>query len=107
MKPFYPKPLFFFPDTKWIQWTHSLLTIYIYAVDCGGKSMDLTTLDFIRITIGMVILMYVANCLLNQKVWIRKIFSWGTKEEYPKIFQMNIIGGSLIGIFLIASPFMW
>ena len=55
--------------------------------------MDLTTLDFIRITIGVVLLLYVANCLLNQKVWIRKTFSWGTKEEYPKIFKMNIIGG--------------
>ena len=55
--------------------------------------MDLTTLDFIRIAVGAVILLYVANCWLNQKVWIRKTFSWGTKEEYPKIFQMNIIGG--------------
>ena len=68
--------------------------------------MDLTTLDFVRIAIGVTILLYVANCLLNQKVWIRKIFSWGTKEEYPKIFQMNIIGGILIGIFLVASPFL-
>ena len=56
--------------------------------------MDLTTLDFIRIAVGAVILLYVANCLLNQKVWIRKTFSWGIKEEYPKIFQMNIIGGT-------------
>ena len=69
--------------------------------------MDLTTLDFIRIAVGAVILLYVANCLLNQKVWIRKTFSWGTKEEYPKIFQMNIIGGTLIGLFLVASPFLW
>lgn len=30
--------------------------------------MDLTTLDFIRIAIGVAILLYVANCLLNQKV---------------------------------------
>ena len=79
----------------------------IYSADCCGESMDLTTLDFIRIAIGVVILLYVANCLLNQKVWIRKTFSWGTKEEYPKIFQMNIIGGTLIGLFLVASPFLW
>ena len=72
-----------------------------------GESVDLTTLDFFRIAIGVVILLYVANCLLNQKVWIRKTFSWGTKEEYPKIFQMNIIGGTLIGLFLVASPFLW
>ncbi len=69
--------------------------------------MDLTTLDFIRIAIGGGILLYVANCLLNQKVWIRKTFSWGTKEAYPKIFQMNIIGGTLIGLFLAVSPFLW
>ena len=70
-------------------------------------SMDLTTLDYIRISIGAVILVYVANCLVNQKVWIRKTFSWGAREKYPKIFQMNIIGGSLIGSFLVASPFLF
>ncbi len=69
--------------------------------------MDLTTLDTFRIAIGVAILLYVANCMLNQKVWIRKTFSWGTKEEYPKIFQMNIIGGTLIGLFLAVSPFLW
>ena len=67
-------------------------------------SMDLTTLDYIRISIGVVILLYVANCLVNQKVWIRKTFSWGAREEYPKIFQMNIIGGSLIGLFFGFEP---
>ena len=82
-------------------------TLCIYSVVCYGDDMNLTTLDFIRIAIGMVILLYVANCLLNQKVWIRKTFSWGTKEEYPKIFQMNIIGGTLIGLFLVVSPFLW
>ncbi len=69
--------------------------------------MDLTTLDTIRISIGVSILLYVANCMLNQKVWIRKTFSWGEREEYPKIFQMNIIGGTLIGIFLVAGPFLF
>ena len=69
--------------------------------------MDLTTLDYIRISIGAVILLYVANCLVNQRVWIRKTFSWGAREEYPKIFQMNIIGGSLIGLFLAAGPFLF
>jgi len=69
--------------------------------------MDLTTLDYIRILIGVAILLYVANCLVNQKVWIRKTFSWGARGEYPKIFQMNIIGGSLIGSFLVASPFLF
>ena len=69
--------------------------------------MDLTTLDYIRISIGVSILLYVANCLVNLKVWIRKTFSWGMREEYPKIFQMNIIGGLLIGSFLVASPFLF
>jgi len=69
--------------------------------------MEITMLDYIRITIGVVILLYVANCLFNQKVWIRKTFSWGAKEEYPKIFQMNIIGGTLIGLFLVAGPFLF
>lgn len=69
--------------------------------------MDLTTLDTIRIAIGAAILLYVSNCMLNQKVWIRRTFSWGAREEYPKIFQMNIIGGTLIGTFLIASPFLF
>ena len=69
--------------------------------------MDLTIPDYIRISIGAVILLYVANCLVNQRVWIRKTFSWGAREEYPKIFQMNIIGGSLIGLFLAAGPFLF
>ncbi|HJM19024.1 MAG TPA: hypothetical protein QF802_01030 [Candidatus Thalassarchaeaceae archaeon] len=69
--------------------------------------MELTISALIRISIGVVILLYVANCLLNQKVWIRKTFSWGSKEEFPKIFQMNIIGGMLIGLFMVASPFLW
>ena len=84
-----------------------MTSVCIYSVGCCRISMDLTTLDFIRITIGVVLLLYVANCLLNQKVWIRKTFSWGTKEEYPKIFKMNIIGGTLIGLFLAVSPFLW
>jgi len=57
----------------------------------------------IHIVIGAVILLYVANCLLNQKVWIRKTKSWGTKEEYPKIFKMNIIGGTLIGLYVVIT----
>tara|TARA_Y100000746_G_scaffold82423_1_gene69542 strand:- start:1520 stop:1723 length:204 start_codon:yes stop_codon:yes gene_type:complete len=67
--------------------------------------MDL--LDFIRIAVGVVILLYVATCLIFQKVWIRKTFSWGIKEEYPKIFQMNVILGILIGLFLVISPYLW
>ena len=69
--------------------------------------VDITNLDYVRIFVGVAILLYVANCLVNQRVWIRKTFSWGTKEDYPEIFQMNIIGGTLIGLFLVASPFLF
>ena len=71
--------------------------------------MALTIVDSIRIVTGVFILLYVANCVLNQKVWIRIGWShiWGARGEYPKVFQMNIIGGTLAGIFLIASPFLW
>ncbi|MBS72358.1 MAG: hypothetical protein CMO20_05345 [Thermoplasmata archaeon] len=68
--------------------------------------MELTISALIRIAIGVVILLYVANCLLNQKVWIRKTFSWGSKEEYPKIFRMNIILGLCFGLFMVVSPFL-
>jgi|TARA_B100001094_G_C18095839_1_gene752964 hypothetical protein len=69
--------------------------------------MDLATLDYIRVAVGVAILLYVSNCWLNQRVWIRKTFSWGTREEYQGIFQMNIIGGTLIGLFLSAGPFLF
>lgn len=70
------------------------------------NTMEVETLDIARIGIGVAILIYVANCTLNRRVWIRKTFSWGAKDEYPKIYQMNIIGGTLIGLFLIVSPFL-
>jgi len=68
--------------------------------------MDLESFDIARISIGMAILVYVANCSVNQRVWIRRTFSWGSKDEYPKIYQMNIVGGTMIGLFLIVSPFL-
>ena len=69
--------------------------------------MDQNTLDWIWIATGALILLYVAICLLSQKVWINKTLSWGRKEDYPKTFQMNIIGGILSGLFLLACPFLW
>ena len=56
--------------------------------------------------VGLVILVYVTYCLVTQKVWIRKVFAWRTKDEYPKIFMMNIIGGTLFVIWLIARPLL-
>ena len=69
--------------------------------------MDFSTLDLIRIAVGLGVLIYVGNCIFNQKVWIRKNFSWGTREEYPKIFMLNVIGGTLIGIWIVVAPFLW
>ena len=69
--------------------------------------MSITTLGIIRITVGLGVLVYVGICFLNQKVWIRKSFSWGTREEYPKIFILNVIGGTLIGIGMITSSFFF
>tara|TARA_B100000686_G_C16587515_1_gene861492 strand:+ start:695 stop:904 length:210 start_codon:yes stop_codon:yes gene_type:complete len=69
--------------------------------------MDFSVVDIIRIVVGVGIMLYVGNCLINQKVWIRKTFSWETKEDFPKVFLMNIIGGTFFGIFFIASPFLW
>ncbi|MDP7549753.1 MAG: hypothetical protein QF896_00985 [Acidimicrobiales bacterium] len=45
-------------------------------------------------------------CLITQKVWIRKVFAWRTRDEYPKIFMMNIIGGTLFAIWMIAGPLL-
>lgn len=70
------------------------------------NNMDLESFDIARISIGMAILVYVANCTVNQRVWIRRTFSWGSKDEYPKIYRMNIVGGTMIGLFLIVSPFL-
>jgi len=61
-------------------------------------------MEFIRIIIGLAVLVYVAYCMVNQKVWIRKVFAWKTREEYPKVFMMNVIGGTLIGIWLALGP---
>ncbi len=46
--------------------------------------MALTTLGLVRIAVGSVILTYVGQCILNQKVWFRgpiglfsKRYAWG------------------------------
>jgi len=55
----------------------------------------------IRTFVAVVVLSYVAYCLVKQQVWIRKEFAWKTREEYPKVFMMNVIGGTLIGILMV------
>ncbi|MED6305773.1 MAG: hypothetical protein VX898_02440 [Candidatus Thermoplasmatota archaeon] len=72
------------------------------------------TPDLIRIAVGAVILVYVGYCLLNQKVWVRgeiglksTVFAWGTREDNQFIFMLHTIIGTIFGIYLIASPFLW
>jgi len=63
--------------------------------------------DFISIGVGIVVIAYVGYCVINQRVWIRKVFAWKPKDEYPKIFMMNIILGVLIGAWLIVSSLLF
>ena len=58
-------------------------------------------MDIVRTFVAIVVLSYVAYCLVKQQVWIRKEFAWKTREEYPKVFLMNIIGGTLIGVLIL------
>ena len=58
-------------------------------------------MSVMRIFVAVVVFSYVAYCLVKQQVWIRKEFAWKTREEYPKVFMMNVIGGTLIGILMI------
>ena len=67
---------------------------------------DITIPQIIKIVLGLVMLVYVGYCWSNQKFWSRKHFDWRPKEYWPNVFWLNIIGGTLIGIWLIASPFL-
>ena len=55
----------------------------------------------LRIAVGLVVLLYVGNCWMNQRYWSRKHFDWKLKEDWPEVFWLNIIGGSLIGIGMV------
>ena len=70
--------------------------------------------DLLRIAVGVAILVYVGYCLLNQKVWVRgeiglksTVFAWGTREDNQFVFMLHTIIGTIFGIYLIASPFLW
>ena len=67
---------------------------------------EITIPQIIKIALGLVVLVYVGYCWSNQKFWSRKHFDWRPKEYWPNVFWLNIIGGTLIGIWLIASPFL-
>lgn len=62
-------------------------------------------MSVMRILVAVVVLIYTSYCLIKQKVWIRKEFAWKAREEYPKVFMMNVIGGTLIGILMIIGQF--
>ncbi len=68
----------------------------------------------LRIVVGAVILAYVGYCLLNQKVWVRgdvglksTVFAWGPREDNQFVFLLHTILGTVLGVYLIASPFLW
>ena len=48
-------------------------------------------------------LAYVMYCLINQKFWNRRVNGWGERDEYPKIFMLNIVIGTLIVLWTILS----
>ena len=68
--------------------------------------MNITPILILRIVLGLGVLVYVGNSWTNQKFGSRKHFDWKPKEYWSEVFWLNIIGGSLIGIWLIASPFL-
>ena len=68
----------------------------------------------LRIAIGAVVLVYVGYCLLNQKVWVRgevglksTVFAWGTREDNQFVFMLHTRIGTVLGISMIAIPFLW
>ena len=75
--------------------------------------MDLSTIEVVRIAVGLAIMAYVGYCLANQKVWVRgnvglqsTVFAWETKEDNEFVFKLHVIAGSVFGIWLIAAPFL-
>jgi uncharacterized membrane protein len=62
---------------------------------------------FLSIAVGLLVLAYVVYCLINQKFWNRRINAWGTRDEYPKIFKLNIIIGIVIVIWTVASSLLF
>ena len=76
--------------------------------------MDLSTIEVVRIAVGLAIMGYVGYCLLNQKVWLRgpiglfsKTYAWGSRKENQSIFMLHVIAGTAFGIWLIAEPFLF
>ena len=70
--------------------------------------------EIISIGVGVVILGYVGYCLVNQKVWVRgeiglksTVFAWGTREDNQIVFMLHTIIGTVLGIYMVTSQFLW
>ena len=68
----------------------------------------------LRTIVGAAILAYVGYCLLNQKVWVRgevglksTVFAWGERADHSTIFILHTVIGTALGIYMVASPFLW
>ena len=77
-------------------------------------NMDMSTIEVVRIAVGLVIMAYVGYCLLNQKVWLRGpiglfsgTYAWGSREENQSIFRLHVIAGTMFGIWLTVGPFLF
>ena len=64
---------------------------------------QITVGNIISLGVGLLVLAYVVYCLINQKFWNRRVNGWGARDEYPKIFMLNIVIGTLIVIWTILS----
>jgi len=60
-----------------------------------------------RSLLGAILLLYSANCWLNQRYWSRKHFDWRPREHWPVVFWTNVIGGAFGGTYLLVSSYLW
>ena len=58
-------------------------------------------IGFARLILGVILIIYSANCWLEQRYWSRKHFDWRPKEHWPSVFWMNVIGSALIAAVII------
>ena len=52
--------------------------------------------------------------MLNQKVWVRgavglksTVFAWGERADHSTVFMLHTVIGTALGIYMVASPFLW
>ena len=67
---------------------------------------QITVGNIISLGVGLLVLAYVMYCLINQKFWNRRVNGWGERDEYPKIFMLNIVIGTLIVLWTILSALL-